>query len=66
MWRWVSVLQSGEYTSSNEARAVVAASLDAATCVEVVIRGQRPGLTGTPQWRACLDNPLGCDPRSNH
>jgi hypothetical protein len=53
MWRPVSVLQSGEYTSSSEARAVVAASPDAATCVEVVIcRGN--GQASPEPAKACV------------
>jgi hypothetical protein len=42
MWRPVSVLQAGKYSSSGDARAVVTASPYAATRVEVVIRGGNP------------------------
>lgn len=53
MWRTVSVLQSGEYTSSSEARAVLAASPDAQTCVEVVIRRTNGQATPEPA-KACV------------
>lgn len=53
MWRPVSVLQAGKYSSSSDARAVVAASPDAATRVEVVIRGgNRQASPGTR--KACV------------
>ncbi|QHK20155.1 protein kinase [Pseudarthrobacter psychrotolerans] len=53
MWRPVSVLQAGEYTSSREAQAVVAASPDAATCVEVVIR-RGNGQASPEPAKACV------------
>jgi hypothetical protein len=53
MWRPVSVLQAGEYTSSSEARAVVAASPGAATCVEVVIR-RGNGQASPEPAKACV------------
>ena len=53
MWRPVSVLQSGEYTSSSEARAVLAASPEGQTCVEVVIRRSNGQATPEPA-KACV------------
>lgn len=53
MWRPVSVLQAGEYTSSSEARAVMAASPGAATCVEVVIR-RGNGQASPEPAKACV------------
>ncbi|WP_309105785.1 protein kinase [Arthrobacter sp.] len=53
MWRPVSVMESGEYTTSSQAQAVLAASPDAQTCVEVVIR--RSNGQGTPEpAKACV------------
>jgi serine/threonine protein kinase len=53
MWRAVSVLQSGEYTSSSEARAVLAAVADEQTCLEVVIRRSNGQATPEPA-KACV------------
>jgi hypothetical protein len=53
MWRPVSVLEAGENTSSSEARAVVAASPDAATRVEVVIR-RGNGQASPEPAKACV------------
>ena len=52
MWRPVSVLQSGEYTSSSEARAVLTASPDQ-TCLEVVIRRSNGQASAEPA-KACV------------
>jgi hypothetical protein len=53
MWRPVSVLQSGEYTSSSEAQAVLSASPESQTCVEVVIRRSNGQATPEPA-KACV------------
>ena len=53
MWRPVSVLQSGEYTGSSEPSAVVAASPDGATCLEVVIR-RGNGQASPEPAKACV------------
>ncbi|MBT2597628.1 serine/threonine-protein kinase [Arthrobacter sp. ISL-72] len=53
MWRPVSVMESGEYTTSSEARAVLIASPDAQTCVEVLIRRSTGQATPEPV-RACV------------
>jgi hypothetical protein len=53
MWRPVSVLQTGDYTTSREARAVVASSPDAQTCLEVVIRRSTGQATPEPA-KACV------------
>jgi len=53
MWRPVSVMESGEYTTSSEARAVLIASPDTQTCVEVLIRRSTGQATPEPV-RACV------------
>jgi serine/threonine protein kinase len=53
MWRPVSVLESGQYTSSSDARAMLTASPDAQTCVEVVIRRSNGQATPEPA-KACV------------
>jgi serine/threonine protein kinase len=53
MWRPVSVMQAGDYTVTSEARAVVAASPDAQTCLEVVIRRSNGQATPDPA-KACV------------
>ncbi|WLQ08344.1 serine/threonine-protein kinase [Arthrobacter oryzae] len=53
MWRAVSVMHSGEYTSSSEARAVIVSSPDGQTCLEVVIRRSNGQATPEPA-KACV------------
>jgi serine/threonine protein kinase len=53
MWRAVSVMKSGEYSSTSEARAVLAASPDEQTCLEVVIRRSNGQATPEPA-KACV------------
>jgi hypothetical protein len=53
MWRAVSVLKTGEYSSTSEARAVLAASPDEKTCLEVVIRRSNGQATPEPA-KACV------------
>ncbi|MEJ1194049.1 serine/threonine-protein kinase [Pseudarthrobacter sp. CCNWLW207] len=53
MWRPVSVMQTGDYTTSQEPRAVVAASPDSQTCLEVVIRRSNGQATPEPA-KACV------------
>jgi hypothetical protein len=47
------VLKTGEYSSSSEARAVLAASPDEQTCLEVVIRRSNGQATPEPA-KACV------------